>query len=45
MNKSSIPAVNTIMGIGCLGIDRLHLGMVGMHGKIVLILRLKILIS
>jgi len=34
MNKSSIPAVNTIMGIGCLGeIDRLHLGMVGMHGK------------
>ena len=34
MNKASIPAVNTIMAIGCLGEhDVLNLGMVGMHGR------------
>lgn len=34
MDKSSIPAVNTIMAIGVLGpLDDLNLGMLGMHGK------------
>lgn len=34
IKKSSIPACNTIMGIGVLGHeDELNLGMLGMHGK------------
>lgn len=35
IHKGSIPACNTIMGIGVLGqADELHLGMIGMHGRI-----------
>ncbi len=35
MNKASIPACNTIIGMGVIGeVDRLHMGMVGMHGHV-----------